>query len=252
MTEADWNSCTEPQRMLEALRASGRASERRLRLFAAACCRRIWHLLTDERSRQAVQVAERFADGLAGEEERTAAREAARDAANDTNEAFNDANDALHEGTAWEQVGWYARAAADAAADAAHGTLQPVRRCLSVAEDVTDALKFRGPDPAKAVAEGQAAQCQLLRCICGPVLFRPLPPVAPAVLAWNGGMVGWLAAGIYDEKDFTQGGLGVLADAAEEAGLMDAELLAHLRSPGPHARGCWGVDLLLGQLRRCP
>jgi hypothetical protein len=66
-------------------------------------------------------------------------------------------------------------------------------------------------------------------------------------LAWNGGTVGRLAAGVYEERDLTQGRLGVLADAAEEAGLMAAELLAHLRSPVPHARGCWGVDLLLGR-----
>jgi hypothetical protein len=93
----------------------------------------------------------------------------------------------------------------------------------------------------------EAVQANLLRCIFGPLLFRPLPPVAPAVLAWNGGVVGRLAAGVYEERDLTQGRLGVLADAAEEAGLADAELLAHLRSPGPHARGCWAIDLLLGR-----
>jgi hypothetical protein len=93
----------------------------------------------------------------------------------------------------------------------------------------------------------QAAQAALVRCIFGPVLFRKLPPVAPAVLAWNGGTVGRLAAGVYEARDFTQGRMGVLADAAEEAGLDGAELLAHLRSPGPHARGCWAVDLLTGR-----
>jgi hypothetical protein len=41
--------------------------------------------------------------------------------------------------------------------------------------------------------------------------------------------------------------LGVLADALEDAGSPDTDLLGHLRGPGPHARGCWAVDLLLGK-----
>jgi hypothetical protein len=38
-----------------------------------------------------------------------------------------------------------------------------------------------------------------------------------------------------------------LADALEDAGCTDADILSHLRSPGPHVRGCWALDLLLGK-----
>src|SRR4051794_36088693 len=81
MNEADWLNSTDPQPMLEFLRTSGKASERKLELFAAACCRRVWHLLFDQRSRKAVEVAEAYADERARREALAAAGEAARAAA---------------------------------------------------------------------------------------------------------------------------------------------------------------------------
>jgi len=56
MTEAEWLTSTDPTPMLAFLR--GRASERMSRLFAVACCRRIWDVLSDEAGRNAVGVAE--------------------------------------------------------------------------------------------------------------------------------------------------------------------------------------------------
>jgi hypothetical protein len=83
----------------------------------------------------------------------------------------------------------------------------------------------------------------LFRCIAG----NPFRPVTgnPAWLAWSGGTTPRLAQAIYDERAF--GRLPVLADALEDAGCADAEILGHCRGPGPHARGCWVVDLLLGK-----
>jgi hypothetical protein len=54
-----------------------------------------------------------------------------------------------------------------------------------------------------------------------------------------------LAAVIYEERTFDR--LPLLADALEDAGCTDTELLGHLRGTGPDARGCWAVDLVLGK-----
>jgi hypothetical protein len=54
-----------------------------------------------------------------------------------------------------------------------------------------------------------------------------------------------LARTIYEGRAFER--IPELADALEEAGCHDDDLLGHCRQPGPHARGCWGVDLILGK-----
>lgn len=79
MSEQEWLGCTDPQAMLEFLLKSGRVSDRKLRLFAVACSRRMWDWI-DALGRSAVDVAENYADGLAGPEELRAARLACRSA----------------------------------------------------------------------------------------------------------------------------------------------------------------------------
>jgi hypothetical protein len=96
-----------------------------------------------------------------------------------------------------------------------------------------------------------AAHAGLVRCLFGSP-FRPAPAADPAWLAWQGGTVPKLARAAYEEGLLPEGALdparlAVLADALEDAGCADPELLGHLRGPGPHVRGCWAVDLLLGR-----
>jgi hypothetical protein len=83
----------------------------------------------------------------------------------------------------------------------------------------------------------------LLRDIFG----NPFRPVAldPAWLAWNDGAVQKMAQVIYDARRFSA--LPILADALEDAGSDNADILAHCRGGGEHVRGCWVVDLLLGK-----
>jgi hypothetical protein len=71
MSEEEWLNCTDPQKMLEFLR--GKASDRKLRLFAVACSRRVWDLI-DFLGRAAVEAAEEFADGFVGPDDLRAAR----------------------------------------------------------------------------------------------------------------------------------------------------------------------------------
>ncbi|MBM4071279.1 MAG: hypothetical protein FJ271_20430 [Planctomycetes bacterium] len=84
----------------------------------------------------------------------------------------------------------------------------------------------------------------MLRCICGHA-FGPLAGVSPSLLVWNDDTIPRLAHSIYDERAFDR--LPILADALEAAGCTDAEILSHCRGPGPHVRGCWVVDLILGK-----
>jgi hypothetical protein len=100
-------------------------------------------------------------------------------------------------------------------------------------------------------AEEKKAQSLFLRDIFGPLPFFP-PSPDPGWLSWHGSTIPKLARAIYDERalpsshlDNTR--LAILADALEDAGCTDPDLLGHCRSPGPHVRGCWVVDLLLGK-----
>jgi hypothetical protein len=86
------------------------------------------------------------------------------------------------------------------------------------------------------------------------VFGNPFRPVAVnhACLAWHGGVIPALAQAVYDERELPSGHLeaarlAVLADMLEEAGCSDPQLLGHLRSPGPHVRGCWPLGRLLGK-----
>jgi hypothetical protein len=86
----------------------------------------------------------------------------------------------------------------------------------------------------------ETLQCALVRCLFG----NPFRPVA-IDRAWLTSTVTSLAAQIYESRDF--GAMPVLADALQDAGCENPDILDHCRNPGPHARGCWVVDLILGK-----
>jgi hypothetical protein len=254
MIEAEWLACTDPREMLKSL--GDNTSDRVLRLFACACCRRIWPLLSDARSRQAVEVVERYAEGLAGEEELAAARAAANVAAQAAAAEIAQAD--LHWADDSSLADSYAairaaREAADAAcflvADVAEPALAAARAARAAGFDAKAASLATGYEPGPEVAYQTAqaaeadAQADLLRCIFGNPFH--LVSLDPGWLTWNGGTVAKLAQAIYEERRFQD--LPVLADALEEAGCTNEGILVHCRRPGEHVRGCWVVDLLLGK-----
>lgn len=244
MTEAEWNACTDPQKMLEFLQ--GKASDRELRLFACACCRRIWHLLTDDRSRKAVEVAERFADGgtagelgVSGEAAEQAAEEQTWEPAQD-----DDAQDAKANGAMAAR-----NAAAQQPMEAAWVmTFGPARceratavfaTCWSAALAATLTRDTTAVPYDLYFATEQAEQSRFLHDIFG------LLPFCPVTLdhAWLTGTVTSLAQAIYEERAFDR--MPILADALEDAGCNQQDVLSHLRGGGEHCRGCWAVDFVL-------
>jgi hypothetical protein len=241
MTETEWLAFTDPTPMLRFLLGTSRlrvmdveafpdckVSDRKLRLFACACYDRLCHLLPDPLARDAVAVAERYADRPAGVDELQWAFS-----------RLQASLDAL-EGT------WRASRGAERAA------VQPTYEALALALQVTrpeapKAAYYASSNAYLAAASRTAeerAQADVLRCLFGPLLFRPVP-LDPSWLPWNDGTVPRLAQAIYDDRAFDR--LPILADGLEDAGCDDDAILAHCRQAGEHVRGCWVVDLLLGK-----
>jgi hypothetical protein len=202
--------------MLEFLR--GKVSDRKLRLLGCAYCRGLWRQLKREASRQAVVVAELFADGEATDEQRI--------------EAFKEAG--------------YATEATRSRGERAYSIAVAAEE---VVEDET-CDGYCGWYGLKSFLP-KKKQKNTLTCIFGNP-FRPSPPVPISVLAWSDRTIPRLAQGIYEERRMPErtldnSRLAILADALLDAGCDDEALVQHCREPGPHVRGCWAVDLILGK-----
>jgi hypothetical protein len=202
--------------MLEFLH--GRASDRKLRLFAVACCRTAPNdFIDDARVREAIETSERYADGLATREQLRAARKGAL-----------------------SRLGRYV----------CH--LQPwhaVWLVMGVLLNLTAAPLLPSMDEDhwfdgyfRVLQQASGRHCPLLHDLFGPLPFRQVP-FDPA---WRTPDVRRLAEAIYQERALDR--LPILADALEEGGCTDADILADCRGTGPHTRGCWTVDLLLGKV----
>ncbi len=214
MTEKEWLTSDSPRRLFEYM--ISRATTRKVRLALCGILRssQIWPMLTAQASRRAVEVAEVYSDGGLNLEELGIARERANSAA----------------GREYRKT----RMNPPAADLANHICLQD-RNFLGYFRVATIYLEHLPSTPA------------IIRDVFGNP-FRP--PIDPSI--WRIPLVVSLAKPAYDERSMPAGELdvdrlAVLSDALEDAGCTDSDLLGHLRSPGPHVRGCWALDLILGK-----
>ncbi len=206
MTEAEWLACENPTAMVEYLR--GRSSDRRWRLLNCLCGRLAWVDITDERSRQAVDIGEKYADNLASESQRE--------------QVLVAAGQVVEEAVGFQEFRY-----------AAHAAI--ARDC--VMPRIKGSLRFLPSE------ETHGQICTYIR-----ELFRN--PFRSACidlswLSWRDGTVEKIAQAIYNEPAFDR--LPILADALEDAGCTDPQILDHCRQPGEHVRGCWVIDALLGK-----
>lgn len=229
MTESEWLACTDAVAMLRFL--GKKASQRKLRLLACACCRRVWHAPTHPTTHFAVELAERFAD--------ESVDVAALAQASATAAWVVESSDIDGTGSPLDR-GEPGRRAGSAASYAASPGLLKI-------DHLRVALRYAAQAAKDGAVQETAAQAGLVRdlfdSLVWPIAFDP---------TWRTATVVALAQGAYDDRLLPRGELdldrlGVLADALEDAGCDGATLLGHLRSSGPHVRGCWALDLLLGE-----
>jgi hypothetical protein len=201
-----------------------KVSDRKPRLFAVACCRCSRQLLKNKDHRHALEISARFADGQATEQELAAAYRRANDFAVGL----------YHDSKSEREIHRWAEATAVANALAVVTPSHPMGDYATDAAWMIDRATPRSPN--KRLAD-------LLRDVFGNP-FRPAT-LDPSWLAWNDGLIVKLAQGICDDRAFDR--MPILADALEEAGCTDGDILGHCRQEGEHVRGCWLVDLLTGR-----
>jgi hypothetical protein len=238
MTAAEWLACTDPRRMLALLH--GKASERSLRLFACACCRRMWDWLSEARSRQAVEMAERYADGEVDGVELYGTSRLAENAAEMLMASAVTAGEEAQANAAFAAL--HVTLGGDEMADYASSNASSAAFHAATANNALSAADARDTE--------SLMQTHILRDIFS-IPFRTVT-ISPFWLRWNDAAVVRLAQAAYDNRILPTGTLdntrlAILADALEEAGCTDEQILTHLRSGGEHYRGCWGLDTLLGK-----
>lgn len=216
MSENEWMASDDLYHLLWFLKYKD--TSRKMRLFICACCRRVWPELSDHRYYHAIEVSEKYVDGLATEAERDFAH---RDAKN----AMLDCLDQQMREPNW----------------AIKGELI----ALSVADEVSAAMltwlfneKAQGMNPLGDSSD-RILQADILRDIFGPLAFRTIE-FNPC---WTDAQVLSLANSIYNGHLFEL--MPMLADVLTKAGCKDNDIISHCQASCIHVRGCWALDMIL-------
>jgi hypothetical protein len=221
MRKKQWLESTNPQAMLRHLGES--VSDRKLRLFSCACCRRAWRFAKDKRLAPLLRLVEDVADGKKKSRDRERARERSYKI---TQARIDDSQQCI----AWEMWGALRK--------------EFDRTSCDLGESAAAAFGYeagKGPEfyPAKAAEREQQ-----------PVLIREIfgNPFKPATFsaAWRTSTAMTLAKQMYEAREFSAA--PILADALQDAGCDSDAILTHLRdTSATHYRGCWVIDLVLGK-----
>jgi hypothetical protein len=219
MDEATWFATTSFLKLCNWAEANLK-SWRKRRLFSTACCRRLGDLITDQRCLMALNAAERFADGELNREQLAAVRKEVNKAVR-ASRASN-----LPHGGGWTPAEAIQMAVSSTRADVF--STGPIRVAI-----IVDRRKVRARD------EEEAIQTDLLR----DVFENPFRPVSFA-RSWRTSTAVSLARQMYESREFSA--MPILADALQDAGCDNNEVLTHCRDPKQlHVRGCWVCDLVL-------
>ena len=217
MTEAEWPECQEPQKMIKAVQKRG--SERKLRLVIVAAARLVWDQLPVGEMREAVEACEARAEGVVGQETLDGYRR-----------RFYDTY--MLSDSPPEQRQWAENPATRSVFVLVFATTYPDSslRTLANNEYWRIGIEPRGNQIGDIIRD---------------IFSNPFRPVTPDP-EWRTSTSVAIARGMYDSHDFSP--MPILADALQDAGCENEDVLGHCRGSGPHMRGCWVVDLVLGKV----
>lgn len=215
MTELQWLECSDPELMLETLRY--RASDRKLRLLAIAWASRVDSWLSSQHIRDEIDLAMRFADGLATSDDMDLAR--------------------MNNRSRWNPVLY------PTAFEAASLVLRdaPLLQCSSIFDQQA---AFDAAWNEFSIAEANTQCCILRDLFPRPCSITGIDATPPK---WLSGCIPNLSQQIYSEYVIDTEAMKLLAEAIEEADCTDNIIIDHCRSAQTHFRGCWVIDLLLAK-----